>query len=96
MMLVLFPAADFQFVIMSLYSFGGVILLLGDRKSPVLVGYWYVGGDNLIGALHVIAAVRGHGATGSKGSIDPHFFRCGVHIWRLTPHFLSCSLVPNL
>ena len=32
---------------------------------------------------------RGRGATGSRGSIDLHFFRCGVHIWCLTPHFLS-------
>ena len=33
--------------------------------------------------------LRGLGATGSRGSIDPHFFRCEVHIWCLTPHFLS-------
>jgi len=32
---------------------------------------------------------RGPGATGSRGSIDPHFFSYGVHIPRLTPHFLS-------
>ena len=32
---------------------------------------------------------RGRGATGSRGQLTPHFFRCGVHIWRLTPHFLS-------
>ena len=25
---------------------------------------------------------RGRGATGSRGSIDPHFSRCWVHIWR--------------
>ena len=31
---------------------------------------------------------RGRGATGSRGSVDPHFFRCGVHIWMWTPHFL--------
>jgi len=39
---------------------------------------------------------RGRGATGSRGSIDPHFSRCWVHIWRNWPlsHFLSCSLVP--
>jgi len=29
---------------------------------------------------------RGRGATWSRGSIDPHFFRCGVHngAWPLT------------
>jgi len=37
---------------------------------------------------------RGRGATGSRGSIDPHFFRCGVHIWRLTPHFCHVHLCP--
>ena len=40
--------------------------------------------------------VHGPRIHGSSGSIDPHFFRLWVRIWRLTPHVLSCSLVPNL
>ena len=45
---------------------------------------------------HHLIPHRGRAAMWSRGSIDPHFFRCVVHIWHLTLHFLSCSLVSNL
>ena len=35
---------------------------------------------------------RGRRATGSWGSVDPHFFEYAVHMRRLTPHFLSAIL----
>ena len=40
--------------------------------------------------LQFFGTVRGRGATGSSGSVDPHFFEYAVHMRRLTPTF--CQL----
>jgi len=47
-------------------------------KGQLAEGGAYCGGLPHTGA----AEPRGPG-----GQLTPHFFRCGVHIWRLTPHF---------
>jgi len=39
---------------MYIFPFSALTLLFGDRKGiwPVKTGYWFVGGDDLAGALH--------------------------------------------
>ena len=38
-----------------------------------------------------MAQIRDRGATRWMGSVDPHFFEYAVHMWRLTPLFVSYS-----